>query len=86
MEEIKDIKKPSLGYDFKNAAVEDLLAVGIIDPLKVSRSALENSASIASTLLTTEAVVTDIPEKKEDAANMPDMSGMGGGMPGMGMM
>ncbi len=86
MEEIKDIKKPSLGYDFKNSVVDDLLKVGIIDPLKVSRSALENSASIASTLLTTEAVVTDIPEKKDNTPAMPDMGAMGGGMPGMGMM
>ena len=86
MEEIKDIKKANIGYDFKNAKVADLLSVGIIDPMKVSRSALENSASIASTLLTTEAVVTDLPEKKDDAPAMPNMSGMGGGMPGMGMM
>ncbi len=86
MEEIKDIKKANMGYDFKNAKVADLLSVGIIDPMKVSRSALENSASIASTLLTTEAVVTDLPEKKDDTPAMPDMSGMGGGMPGMGMM
>jgi len=86
MEEIKDIKKAQLGYDFKKAEIVDLVANGIIDPLKVSRSALENSVSIAGTLLTTEAVVTDMPEKKDkDHLGMSDMSGMSG-MPGMGMM
>ncbi|NQU78107.1 chaperonin GroEL, partial [Candidatus Falkowbacteria bacterium] len=58
---------------------------GIIDPTKVTRSALENAASIASMFLTTEVVVTDLPEKKEDGGGMP--AGMPGGMPGgMGMM
>ncbi|HRG89629.1 MAG TPA: chaperonin GroEL, partial [Chitinophagales bacterium] len=51
---------------------------GVIDPTKVSRVALENAASIASMLLTTEAVITDKPAEK----GAPDMSGMGGGMPG----
>ena len=55
---------------------------GIIDPAKVTRSALQNAASIAGMLLTTEAIVTDIPEKKE--APMP--GGGGGGMGGMGGM
>ncbi|MGB0757412.1 MAG: chaperonin GroEL [Patescibacteria group bacterium] len=86
MEEVKDIKDKSKGYNFKKSEVTDLLEAGIIDPLKVSRSALENAASIASTLLTTEAVVTDLPEKEDDTPAMPDMGGMGGGMPGMGMM
>jgi chaperonin GroEL len=54
---------------------------GIIDPAKVTRSALQNAASIASLLLTTECAITDIPEKKE-AAPMPG----GGGMGGMGGM
>ena len=54
---------------------------GIIDPTKVTRIALENAASIASLLLTTECVITDEPE--EEGAGMPPMGGMGGGMPGM---
>ena len=54
---------------------------GIVDPAKVTRSALENAASVASMLLTTEAAVVEILEEK--APQMPDMSGMGGGM---GMM
>ena len=57
---------------------------GIIDPVKVSRVALQNAVSVASMLLTTEATISDI---KEDKPAMPDMSGMGGGMGGMsGMM
>ena len=58
----------------------DMFEAGIVDPAKVTRSALENAASVASMLLTTEAAVVDIPEEK--AADMP----MGGGMPGMGGM
>ena len=56
---------------------------GIIDPVKVSRVALQNAVSVASMLLTTEATISDI---KEDKPAMPDMSGMGGGMGGMGGM
>lgn len=72
------------GYNAATGAFEDLVAAGIVDPTKVTRSALQNAASIAGMILTTEAAVTDIPEKKEDG--MP--AGMPGGMPGgmdMGM-
>jgi len=58
----------------------DMFELGIIDPAKVVISALKNAVSAASMLLTTEAVVTDIPEKKEKGGGMPDMSGMGMGM------
>jgi chaperonin GroEL len=61
----------------------DMFKAGIIDPTKVVVSALSNAVSAAAMLLTTEAVVTDIPEKKEKGGGMPDMSGMGG--MGMGM-
>jgi chaperonin GroEL len=61
----------------------DMIELGIIDPAKVVISALQNAVSAAVMLLTTEAVVTDIPEKKEKGGGMPDMSGMGG--MGMGM-
>lgn len=73
------------GYNAATDTFEDLVAAGVIDPAKVVRSALENAVSVSSMLLTTEAVVTDIPKEKED---MPPMGGMGGGMgmPGMGMM
>jgi chaperonin GroEL len=55
-----------------------MLKKGIIDPAKVVRSALENAASVAGMILTTEALVTDIPEPKPPAPPAPDMGGMGG--------
>lgn len=82
-EEVKKLKG-SHGYNAADDKYEDLVAAGIVDPTKVTRSALQNAASIAAMLLTTEAVVTDLPEKKDAAAGMP--GGMGGGMPGMGGM
>lgn len=68
----------SYGYNAREDKYEDMLQAGIIDPTKVTRLALENSASIAGLLLTTEAVVSDIPEDKADMPAMP-----GGGMGGM---
>lgn len=65
------------GFDALNEKYVNMIEAGIVDPTKVSRSALQNAASIASTFLTTEAAVADLPEK-EDAG----MPGMGGGMPG----
>ena len=88
---IQDIKKKTdsdnIGYDAnKDKMIDDMIEVGIIDPVKVTRSALENAVSAAAILLTTRAVVTDLPEKKESVCSMPPggMEGMGG-MPGMGM-
>jgi chaperonin GroEL len=69
--------KPGNGWDAQKAEYTDMFVAGIIDPAKVTRSALENAASVAALLLTTETVVTDLPEKEK--APMP---GMGGG--GMG--
>jgi len=79
-----EIKKKSGGYGYNAAKnkYEDLFDSGIIDPTKVVRSALENAASAAAMLLTTECVITDKPEEKGASAPMP--GGMpGGGMPGM---
>ena len=71
-------KNPNYGFDaYKNTYV-DMVEAGIIDPTKVTRSALQNAASIASTLLTTESVVTDIPEPVQ-----PMPQGGAGGMGGM---
>jgi chaperonin GroEL len=67
------------GADWQTGVVEDMMKVGIVDPLKVTRLALENAVSIASTLVTTEAIVVDKPEPKAPAAP----AGMGGGMGGM---
>lgn len=66
------------GYNAREDRYEDMLEAGIIDPTKVTRLALENAASIAGLLLTTEAVVSDIPEDKPEMPAMP-----GGGMGGM---
>jgi len=69
----------NFGYDAaKGRYVEDMIKAGIIDPLKVTRTALENAVSIVALLLTTEAAVVDLPEEKK--SGMPDMSGMGGMM------
>ncbi|HSG98911.1 MAG TPA: chaperonin GroEL [candidate division Zixibacteria bacterium] len=75
-------EKASFGYNARTDTYEDLVEAGVIDPTKVTRTALENAASIASLLLTTEAVVTDAPEKDKAPAmpggGMGDMGGMGG--------
>lgn len=81
---IFEVKKQEkgVGYDAASDKYVDMIKAGIIDPAKVTRTALQNAASVASSVLTTEAVVTDLPEKNPPA--MPDMGGgMGGGMPGM---
>lgn len=70
----------NFGYNARTEVFEDLLLAGVIDPTKVSRVALENAASIAGMLLTTECVISDIPEE-EGAPAMP--AGMPGGMGGM---
>ncbi|MCF6276235.1 MAG: chaperonin GroEL [Candidatus Magasanikbacteria bacterium] len=77
------VKKGHGNYGFNAATgqAEDMVISGIIDPTKVTRSALQNAVSVAGMLLTTEAAVTDMPKKDE-----PMMPPMGGGMPGMGMM
>jgi len=79
---VEEIKKHqgNFGYNAKDNKYEDLVQSGIIDPTKVTRSALQNAASIASLFLTTEAVVADLPEDKKDTP-MPPMPG--GGMGGM---
>ncbi len=70
--------KGDFGYDAKSDVFVDMLKAGIIDPKKVTRVALENAASVAGMILTTECALIDI---KEDAPAMPPMGG--GGMPGM---
>ncbi|MBI5072267.1 chaperonin GroEL [Candidatus Woesearchaeota archaeon] len=75
----------NFGYNARTDEICDLFAAGVIDPTKVCRSALQNAASIAGMILTTEALVGDAPDEKKKDAGMP-MGGMGMGMPGMGMM
>ena len=82
VEKVKSLKD-SEGFNAATGEFEDLLAAGIIDPTKVTRSALQNAASVSGLLLTTEAMVAEVPKKEDEGA------GMGGGMGGMppgGMM
>jgi chaperonin GroEL len=77
--QVKDAKGDE-GFNAQTEVFEDLVKAGVIDPAKVVRSALQNASSIASLLLTTEALVSEIPEEKKDAPSMPHG---GGGMGGM---
>ncbi|HEX2057872.1 MAG TPA: TCP-1/cpn60 chaperonin family protein, partial [Actinomycetota bacterium] len=78
-------EKPGHGLNAATGEYVDLLADGIIDPVRVTRSALENAASIAALLLTTEATIVDKPEEEDPAAHAGHDHGMGG-MGGMGGM
>jgi chaperonin GroEL len=75
--------KTGIGYDAQNNVYVDMFLAGIIDPTKVVRTALQDAASIAGLMITTEAMVAETPEKKDGGGGMPDMGGMGG-MGGMG--
>ncbi len=83
---VRDVlsKSGNEGYNVATDSYEDLVKAGVVDPTKVTRTALQNASSIAGLLLTTECMITDLPEK--DAPAAPDMGGMGGGMGGMGGM
>ncbi len=80
---IEEVKKrePGMGYNAASGEYVDMVSAGIIDPLKVTRSAIENAVSIASLVITTESAVTEKPEKKDPVPTMPagmdDMGGMG---------
>ncbi len=71
-----------IGFDAAKGEWVNMIDAGIVDPTKVTRSALQHAASVAAMFLTTEAVVADLPEENA-GGGMPDMGGMGGGMPGM---
>jgi chaperonin GroEL len=75
-------EKTNIGYDVSQDAYVDMIEAGVIDPTKVTRSALQNAASIAALLLTTETLIADKPEKDDKMPSMPGggMGGMGGGM------
>ena len=79
IQRVKDGKK-DFGYNARTDVFENLIAAGVIDPTKVSRVALENAASVASMLLTTECLIVDIPEDEKGHGHSPDMGGMGGMM------
>jgi len=71
-------KDQNIGFDAQNEKYVDMFKTGIIDPTKVVRTALQDAASVAGLLITTEAMVADKPEDKADMPPMPDMGGMGG--------
>ena len=85
VQNVRDAKGSNVGFNAQNEEYENLVTAGVIDPTKVVRTALQNAGSIASLLLTTEALVAEIPEEKGAAGGgPPDMGGMGGmGMGGM---
>jgi len=78
IEHIKAEKNLSIGFNAQTEQYEDLVASGVIDPTKVSRTALQNAASIAGLMLTTEALVSEIPEEDKAPAMPPPGAGMGG--------
>jgi len=79
VEKVKD-QKAGFGFNAENGKYEDLMKAGIIDPTKVTRFALQNAASVAALLLTTEAMIAEKPKEKEDMPHMPPGGGMGGMM------
>jgi chaperonin GroEL len=82
---IRKSKDKNYGYDAEKGTYTDLRKAGIVDPVKVTRSALQNGASVATLLLTTETCVADIPEKKKADVHHDEHHGMGGMGGGMGM-
>ncbi|THF48280.1 chaperonin GroEL [Allorhizobium terrae] len=74
---VLDKNDDNFGYNAQTGEFGDMIAMGIVDPVKVVRTALQNAASVASLLITTEAMIAELP-KKESAGGMPDMGGMGG--------
>ena len=81
VEHVKQYKgeEKHTGYDVDKEKYVDMFKAGIIDPTKVARTALQNAASVASLLLTTEALITEIPEKKKASAGPGGGGGYGGG-------
>ena len=80
MEKVRNNSNPNFGFNAETETFVDLVDAGVIDPTKVTRTALQNAASIASLLLTTEALVSEIPDKEEKGHGGPPPGGMGGGM------
>ena len=81
VQRVREAKTPAEGFNAQTEVYEDLVAAGVIDPTKVVRTALQNAGSISSLLLTTEALVSELPEDKKEAAG--GAPGMPGGMGGM---
>ena len=82
VEKVKNSKEANYGFDADKEEYVDMIKAGIIDPTKVTRTALQNAASVAALMLTTAVMITDVPEEKSEMPAMPP----GGGMGGMGGM
>ena len=78
---IRDAKSKNYGFDAQNGKYVDMVAKGIIDPTKVVRAALQDAASVAGLLITTEAMIADAPEKKDDAPCIQRLALVEGGPP-----
>jgi chaperonin GroEL len=74
---VEEAKDSNFGYNAQSGEYEDLVKAGVLDPTKVVRTALQNAGSIASLMLTTEALVAEIPEEKKAPAGAPHGGGMG---------
>jgi chaperonin GroEL len=74
---IQDSKDPNYGYNAQSGEFEDLIKAGVVDPTKVTRTALQNAGSIAGLMLTTEAIISEIPEPKQAAPAPGGHGGMG---------
>ncbi len=86
VEKVKGLANPTEGYNVVTDSYEDLLTSGVVDPTKVTRSALQNAASIAGLMLTTECLIADLPEKKCSCGGHGGADAGMGGMGGMGGM
>jgi chaperonin GroEL len=82
VEKVKE-KKGAFGFNARTDRYEDMIAAGVIDPTKVARFALQNAASVAALMLTTQCMIADKPEDKSAGGGMPSMPPGGGGYPGM---
>ena len=78
VEKVKNSKEANYGFDAEKEEYVDMIKAGIIDPTKVTRTALQNAASVAALMLTTAVMITDVPEEKSEAPAMPPGGGMGG--------
>ena len=78
VQKVREQKKVNDGFNAQSEVYEDMIEAGVVDPTKVVRAALQNASSIASLLLTTEALVSEIPEEKKDAGGGMPPGGMGG--------
>jgi chaperonin GroEL len=79
VDKVKADKSANYGFNAETEEYGDMLKMGVVDPTKVTRSALQNAASIAGLLLTTEALVSDMPDEEKEQMPMPPGAGMGGG-------